>query len=193
MFHSGKMTTGTGLPDLGFDHHFTNQQADNLKFNAIRLVAQSIQKLKNIKIWLTLMTLNRELGDRFDFFDGQHRWHILRAENCYTLNSLICEADVLQFHGETNDRFGYFDVDQLGHQQGCISITQDLENFYTALMCKNSRKEFNTLLRNDLNMFHFEKLLNWQRYLQKIWLQKEMLNLKKRIFHEGEACFHVVY
>ena len=50
MFHSGKMTTGTGLQDGGFDTHYTNAWADKYKFNAIKLVAKSISKLKKVKI-----------------------------------------------------------------------------------------------------------------------------------------------
>ena len=63
------MTTGTGLHHHRFGTHYTNAQADNLKFKAIKSIVQSTPKLKKVKIWLTLMTLNRELGDRFDLFD----------------------------------------------------------------------------------------------------------------------------
>ena len=180
MFHSGKMTTGTGLQDLGFmiDYHNRNQHADKSKFNAIKSVARSNSKLKKVKIWLTLMTLNREIGDPFDLFDVC-QGHILMMSNGYAMKGLICEADVLQFYGEANDRKGFFELDHLGHQQGCISITEDLENFYIALMQKSKRKEFNSLLKNDLNMFHFEKLLNLQLYCQKIWLRRKIDSLNE--------------
>ena len=181
------MTTGTGLHDHRFGTHYTNAQADNLKFNAIKSVVQSTPKLKKVKIWLTLMTLNRELGDPFDLFDVC-KGIILMMSNAYTMKGLICEADVLSFHGETHDRIGVFDLDELGHQEGCISITQDLENFYIAVMQKSKRKEYNSLLQND-NMFHFEKLLNLQLFCQKIWLRRKIDYLNERI---GKAMQYTI-
>ena len=185
MFHSGKMTNGTGLPDnRGFDVHYTNEQRDTSKFNTIKNIAQKEKKLKKTKIWLTLMALNREMGDRFDCFDD--RGHIMVAENIYTMKAIISEADVLQFHGLTNDNFCFYGIDDLGHQPGCISITQDLENFHCALMRKNGRKEFTALLTNDLNMFHFEKLLKWQNFIQKLWLKKKIEYLNECIGKENK-------
>jgi len=178
MFHSGKMTSGTGLANR-FDAHYTNEQSDNVKFNAIKYVAQNEDKFKNVKIWLTHMALNREIGDRFDCFEDGGL--CLNLENAYTYKAIISEADVLQFHGEANDKFCFYGVDDLGHQPGCISITQDLENFYCALMRKNRPKDFIALLINELNMFHFEKLLNWQNYIQKLWLKKKIEYLHESI------------
>ena len=172
MLHSGKMTTGTGLQNR-FDSHYTNAKNDDFKFNAIKSVVQTNHRLKKTKIWLTLMTLNRELGDRFDLFDVG-RSHFLNAQNIYTMKGLICEADVLQFHGETNDKLGLFEIHDLGHQSGCISITQDLENYHIALLRKNPRKKFNSLLTNELNMFHFRKLYNWQSKFQTLWLKNKL-------------------
>ena len=194
MFHSGKMTTGTGLPDdHGFDTHKTNEQCDIEKFNAIKNVAQNEEKFKKAKIWLTHMCLNREMGDRFDCFDAQVQ--ILVASNIYTMKAIISEADVLQFHGATNDNFCFYDFDELGHQPGCISITQDLENFFCAFLQKNRPKEFAALLNNDLNMFHFEKLLEWQTFVQKHWLKRKMKYLQECIGNRAKtinghfACF----
>ena len=194
MFHSGKMTSGTGLANM-YDAHYTNEQSDNAKFNAIKYVAQNEDKFKKVKIWLTQMALNREIGDQFDCFEGGGPF--LNAQNAYTMKAIISEADVLQFHGETNDKFCFYGVDDLGHQPGCISITQDLENFYCALMRKNRRKDFITLLTNELNMFHFEKLLNWQNYIQKLWLKKKIEYLhecigKKSKLENFKGSYHII-
>ena len=103
MFHSGKMTTGTGLPDdRGFDTHYRNEQCDNSKFNAIKHVAQNEEKFKKVKIWLTHMCLNREMGDRFDCFDN--RGLILIAANMYTGTALISEADVCLLYTSPSPR-----------------------------------------------------------------------------------------
>ena len=183
MFHSGKMTTGTGLPNR-FHSHYTNEQSDTAKFNAIKYVAQNEEKFKKVKIWLTHMALNREMGDRFDCFEGGG--HFLCTQNIYTMKAIISEADVLQFHDETNDKFCFWGIDALGHQPGCISITQDLENFYCALTRKNPPKDFAALLTNDLNMFHFEKLLQWQNYIQKLGLKKKIEYLYECIGMENK-------
>ena len=186
MFHSGKMTTGRGLPNR-FDAHYTNEQFDKTKFNAIKYVAQNEQKFKKVKIWLTHMALNREMGDRFDCFEAGGL--LLNLRNIYTMKAIISEADVLQFYGETNDKFCFWGYEDLGHQPGCISITQDLENFYSALMRKNTPKEFTALLTNELNMFHFEKLLNWQNIIQKLWLKKKIEYLYECIGKENRQGF----
>ena len=183
MFHAGKMTTGEGLPNL-YDAHYTNKQSDTLKFNAIKYVAHNEEKFKKVKIWLTHMALNREIGDRFDCFEGGG--FFLNCQNAYTYKAIISEADVLQFHDETNDKFCFYGLDDLGHKPGCISITQDLENFYCALMRKNQPKDFTALLTNDLNMFHFEKLLDWQNYIQKLWLKKKIEYLYEFIGKENK-------
>ena len=171
------MTTGTGLQNL-YDSHYMNAKNDNAKFKSIKSVVQKNPRLTKTKIWLTLMTLNRELGDRFDLFDVG-RSHFLNAQNIYTMKGLICEADVLQFYDETNDQLGLFGFQDLGHEPGCISITQDLENFYIALLRKTPRKQFHALVRNELNMFHFRKLYNWQRKFQELWLKKNIRYLNE--------------
>ena len=92
MFHSGKMTTGTSqlvTTDYLFGLHQSNEKHDNLKFDAIKYVAQNEDKFKKMKIWLTQMALNREKGDPFDCFEG---WGLFQDSDFFRRGKLFLLA-----------------------------------------------------------------------------------------------------